>query len=172
MSSLESTRGRATVIQPNEGDSFWQPVPANGHADPKLTPANTRYGDLSMGYQTIAPRSRVREHAHGDQIELQICFRGQGRVVVDGLSHPLVPGTACFLGCNVKHEIINETDDDLVMLWLTSPAGLEHFFKAIGRPRTPGEAAPAPFARPDNTVEIERASGMTFKHSSPAGPDR
>jgi len=48
MSSLESTRGRATVIQPNEGDSFWQPVPANGHADPKLTPANTRYGDLSM----------------------------------------------------------------------------------------------------------------------------
>ena len=102
----------------------------------------------------------MREHSHGDQVELQICFRGRGRVVVDGVSHPLVPGTACFLGYDVKHEIINETDDELVMLWLVSPAGLEDFFKAIGRPRTAGEPAPAPFARPENVVEIERALGM------------
>jgi quercetin dioxygenase-like cupin family protein len=170
MSTGDSARGRATVIQPNEGNSFWQPVPANGHADPKLTPANTRYGELSMGYQTIAPKSRVREHSHGDQIELQICFRGHGRVVVDGVSHPLVPGTACFLGYDVKHEIINETDEELVMLWMVSPAGLEKFFQAIGRPRTPGEAAPAPFARPENVTAIERASGMTY--TPPAAPER
>ena len=170
MSAIESARGRATVMQPLEGDSFWQPVPANGHADPKLTPANTSYGDLSMGYQTIAPGSRVREHAHGDQIELQICFRGRGRVVVDGVSHPLVPGTACFLGADVKHEIINETDEELVMLWLVSPSGLETFFKAIGRPRTPGEPAPAPFARPAGGAAIERAAGMTYKH--PTAPER
>ena len=158
MSSAETVRGRATVIQPTEGASFWQPVPANGHADPKLTPAHTRYDDLSMGYQTIAPRSRVREHSHGDQIELQICFSGRGSVVVDGVSHPLVPGTACFLGYDVKHEIINETDEELVMLWLVSPAGLENFFEAIGRPRTPGE--PAPFARPENERALDRDHGM------------
>ena len=160
MSSTESARRHATVIQPSEGDSFWQPVPANGHADPKLTPANTRYGDVSMGYQTIAPRSRVREHSHADQIELQICFRGGGRVVVDGVSHPLVPGTACFLGYDVKHEIINDSPDDLVMLWVVSPPGLEHFFEAIGRPREPGAAMPAPFERPLDVVAIERKMGM------------
>ena len=160
MSSVESARGRATVIQPNEGDSFWQPVPANGHADPKLTPANTRYSELSMGYQTIAPRSRVREHSHGDQIELQICFRGRGRVVVDGVSHPLVPGTACFLGYDVKHEIVNDGPDDLVMMWVITPKGLEEFFRVIGRPRTPGEPAPEPFARPADIVAIERGLGM------------
>jgi hypothetical protein len=93
-------------------------------------------------------------------------------VVVDGVSHPLVPGTACFLGYDVKHEIINETDEELVMLWMVSPAGLENFFKAIGRPRTPGDPAPAPFARPENGVEIERASGMTYRHPGPASPDR
>jgi quercetin dioxygenase-like cupin family protein len=172
MSTANSARGRATVIQPSEGHSFWQPVPANGHADPKLTPANTRYDALSMGYQTIAPHSRVREHSHGEQIELQICFRGRGRVVVDGVSHPLVPGTACFLGYDVKHEIINETDEELVMLWLVSPAGLENFFKAIGRPRTAGEPAPLPFERPENVVEIERALGMNDTRPWPAAPER
>ena len=155
MSAIESARGRATIIQPHEGDSFWQPVPANGHADPKLTPANTRYGDLSMGYQTIAPRSRVREHAHGDQIELQICFRGQGRVVVDGVSHPLVPGTACFLGYDVKHEIINDSADELTMLWVIAPPGLEDFFATIGRARVRGEAAPVPFERPANSIAVD-----------------
>jgi hypothetical protein len=80
--------------------------------------------------------------------------------MVDGARHPLVPGTACFLGRDVKHEIVNDTDEELVMLWVITPHGLEDFFKAIGRPRMPGEPAPAPFARPDDVVAIERALGM------------
>ena len=160
MSTADVVRGRAVVVQPDEGASYWQPVPANGHADPKLTPATTGFEGLAMGYQTIAPGSRVREHSHGDQVELQICFRGRGRVVVDGVSHSLTPGTACFLGYDVKHEILNEGDDELVMLWVVSPPGLEKFFAAIGRPRQPGEPAPAPFDRPTDVVAIERAMGM------------
>ena len=156
----EGIEGHAVVVQPDEGPSYWQPVPANGHADPKLTPDLTRFEGVAMGYQTIAPGSRVREHSHGDQVELQVCFRGRGRVVVDGVSHPLVPGTACFLGHEVKHEIVNDSADELVMLWVITPPGLEHFFRAIGRPRTPGEPAPAPFARPADVVAIERSLGM------------
>ncbi|HXG14912.1 MAG TPA: cupin domain-containing protein, partial [Calidithermus sp.] len=120
----------------------------------------TRFPGLSMGFQTIAPGGRIREHLHAAQVELQICFRGRGRVVVDGRSHPLVPGTACFLGYDVRHEIVNEGPDELVMIWVVAPAGLEHFFAAIGRPRRPGEPAPAPFARPADVVAIERAMGM------------
>jgi quercetin dioxygenase-like cupin family protein len=160
MSTAEVVRGRAVVVQPEEGASYWQPLPANGHADPKLTPATTGFEGLAMGYQTIAPGSRVREHSHGDQIELQICWRGRGRVVVDGVSHPLTPGTACFLGYDVKHEILNEGPDDLIMMWVITPPGLEDFFKAIGRPRQAGDPAPAPFARPTDVVAVERAMGM------------
>jgi len=157
----ESVRGRAVVMQPNDGPSYWQPVPANGHADPKLFPGNTGFDGLSMGYQTIAPDSRVREHSHGDQVELHICFRGSGRVLVDGVAHKLTPGTACLLGYDVKHEIINESAaDDLVMLWVIAPPGLEDFFKAIGRPRVAGEPAPAPFPRPSDVVAVERRLGM------------
>ena len=160
MSIVESARRRAVVVQPQEGPSYWQPVPANGHADPKLTPDRTGFSPLSMGYQTIAPGGHVREHSHGDQVELQICFRGQGHVLVDGVRHPLVPGTACFLGYDVKHEIVNDGADDLVMLWVITPHGLEEFFKVIGRPRTDGEPAPEPFARPSDVIAVERALGM------------
>ena len=157
----DNVRGRAVVMQPGDGPSYWQPVPANGHADPKLFPGNTGFDGLSMGYQTIAPASRVREHSHGDQVELQICFRGSGRVMVDGVAHMLTPGTACLLGYDVKHEIINDSAaDDLVMLWVIAPPGLEDFFKAIGRPRVAGEPAPAPFARPADVVAVERRLGM------------
>jgi len=160
MSTAHAVSGHSVVVQPDEGASYWQPVPANGHADPKLTPANTRYGELSMGYQTIAPGGRVREHSHVEGMELQICFRGRGEVVVDGQRHPLQPGTACFLGPDVKHEIVNDSPDNLVMLWVISPPGLERFFEAIGRARRRGEAAPPPFARRRDVVAVERAMGM------------
>jgi len=156
----DRVRGRAVVVQPGDGPSYWQPVPANGHADPALYPARTGFTGHSMGFQTIAPGCRVREHSHGDQVELQICFRGTGHVLVDGVSHRLVPGTACFLGYDVRHEIVNDSPDDLVMLWVISPPGLEDFFRTIGRPREAGQAAPAPFERPADVIAIERRMGM------------
>ena len=160
MSQPQSVRGRAVVVQPDEGPSYWQPVPANGHADPALFPGTTGFDGLSMGFQTVAPGGRIREHSHGGQVELQICFRGRGRIMIEGAAHRLVPGTACFLGYDVKHEIVNEGEDELVMIWIVTPPGLEKFFEAIGRVRNPGARQPAPFDRPVDVVAIERTLGM------------
>jgi hypothetical protein len=61
----------------------------------------------------------------------------------------------------VKHELINESpDEDLVMLWVITPPGLEDFFQAIGRPREAGAPVPAPFERPQDVIAIERRMGM------------
>ena len=160
MTERHASDGRSVVMQPNEGPSYWQPVPANGYAHAKLTPDRTGFPGLSMGYQTIGPHSRVRAHSHDTQVEVQICFKGKGRAVIDGVSHDLVPGSAAFLGYNVLHEIINESDEDLVMCWVISPAGLEDFFASIGRARHEGEPTPTPFPRPTDVIAIERSLGM------------
>lgn len=160
MSDKEDVRGHAVVMQPGDAPSFWQPVPANGHADPTLYPANTKFDGLSMGYQTIAVGSHIREHSHPDNVELQICFKGKGHVMVDGTRHDIVPGSACFLGYDVKHEIFNDGDEELVMMWVITPAGLEDFFETIGRPRTADQPTPEPFDRPADIIAIERAMGM------------
>jgi len=133
-------------------------VPASGHADPKLYPENTRFDGLSMGFQDHRARRARREHSTTNQIELQICFRGQGRVMVNGKSHDLVPGTACFLGHDVKHEIINEGPGSWSCSGGLAPR-LEHFFEAIGRAPRGGRAGAAALRGPADVVAIERRMG-------------
>ena len=158
--NVEATRGRAVVVQPDEGPSYWQPVPANGFSDIKLSQENIGCDVLSAGFQTVAEGGRIRAHSHADELELQICFQGRGRVIVAGEEHPLCPGTICFLGPGVSHEIINDSRNDLVMLWVITPSGLDRFFAEIGRLRQPGEASPKPFARPADIRAIEHERGF------------
>ena len=60
----------------------------------------------------------------------------------------------------MKHKIVNDGPGEFKMTWTYLPPGLHDFFEAIGRPRTAGESAPQPFARPGNTLAVERASGF------------
>ena len=54
--ALDADRGAALVIGPGEGESHWQPVPANGFIDvliaPHLVEMQNRF---SMGTQTVPP---------------------------------------------------------------------------------------------------------------------
>ncbi len=151
-------KGPAIVVQPDAGPSYWQPVPANGHAEVKIDGATLGDNRFSTGVQDIAPHSHIRAHSHEINEEILFFFEGQGRVEVDGESHDVKPGTTVFAGRRVEHKIINESDAPLKMMWVLMPGGLEDFFAAIGRPRTAGETSPAPFPRPDNVAEIERAT--------------
>ncbi|MFQ5773562.1 MAG: cupin domain-containing protein [Kiloniellaceae bacterium] len=149
-------RGAVVVRQPDEGESFWQPVPANGYAEVRVSRRDSpTIKGFSSGVQVIAPGCHIREHQHDAHEELLFFFEGTGKAVVNGESHPVRPGTSVYLGPWNRHTIVNDGATDLKMLWVLMPGGLEDFFAAIGRPRRPGEPAPAPFPRPADVEEIE-----------------
>jgi len=148
--------GEVRVIGPEGGESFWQPVPANGFVrnlfSDSMVASNNRF---AMGTQTVAPRSFIREHTHDRNEEIIFVVKGRGVARIDGVDHPLEEGSCVFVGHDRKHHFLNPHDEPLTFLWLFMPGGLDAFFAQIGRPRSPGEPAPEPFPRPENVVEIE-----------------
>ena len=50
--------------------------------------------------------------------------------------------------------IENTGDVDMKLFWVFMPPGLETWFRAIGRPRVPGETMPDAFDRPDNVEDV------------------
>jgi len=61
-----------------------------------------------------------------------------------------------MVGRYVQHYVENDGSVPLKLFWAIMPSGLEDWFRAIGRPRTPGEPRPAPFERPSDVAEIQR----------------
>jgi hypothetical protein len=49
----------------------------------------------------------------------------------------------------------NTGSGQMRLLLMIAPAGLEDWFRAIARPRRPGDAMPAPFERPADVAEIQ-----------------
>jgi quercetin dioxygenase-like cupin family protein len=161
--AMSEKKGPGLVLQPEEGKSYWQPRSANGHTIVKLSPKGAGPDNLAMGIQVIAPGCYVSEHLHMPNQEILFCYAGRGTIIVDGVPHPFVPGTTVYAGPGVKHKIVNDGQDDLKMTWTYLPPGLDDYFAAIGRPRRPGEPAPAPFERPADVHEIEARSGTARK---------
>src|SRR5208282_4003364 len=156
---MSTPQGPGIVLQPEEGQSYWQPIWANGYSIVKLSPRNAGPENLAMGVQVIAPGGFVREHSHTPNQEILFCFEGKGTILVDGVPHPFVPGTTVYAGPGVRHKIINDGPGELKMTWTYLPPGLDDFFAAIGRPRQPGAPAPEPFERPADVHALEARTG-------------
>lgn len=148
--------GGFKVVGPEEGASYWQPVPANGFVRNIISQAATNSKhNLSIGTQTVAPGCMIREHTHDRNEEVIFVIEGEGFARVEGVDHPISRGSAVFIGLNTRHHFINPGTEPLTFVWYFMPGGLDGFFEQIGRPRKPGKPAPAPFPRPDNIAEIE-----------------
>lgn len=151
--------GRVVIRGPAEGDSYWQPVPANGFTrcvlDAEATGAAMPF---AMGNQTVDPGCHIREHVHPDNDEVIYVLEGEGEALIDGARHPMVKDGCFFLGRGRPHAFFNTGAAPLRLLWLIQPGGLETFFARIGRPRAPGQPQPEPFPRPADVLAIEAAT--------------
>ena len=142
------------VILPDEGESIWQPERSRGFVDVNLTPENTPYDCFSSGIQVLPPGCSVREHGHKQNHELLFFYEGTGRCEIEDSKYDLVPGTTVLFGRYARHLITNTGDVDMKLFWVFFPPALEHWFRAIGQPRRPGEEMPDKFPRPDNVGDI------------------
>jgi len=53
-------KGAVVVLGPDDGESFWQPLPSRGCITSKLTP----YDSFSLGIPVMEPGASIRRHAH------------------------------------------------------------------------------------------------------------
>lgn len=148
-------KGAAIVVQPDEGDGRWQPLPSTGYTIAKITPYNSPYDHFSAGIQVLEPGTHVRQHAHERAHEMLFIYRGTGYAELDGVRHELEEGTLILIGRAVQHVVYNTGDSQMKLLWTISPPGLEDWFTAIGRPRQRGAPMPEPFERPQDVQAIQ-----------------
>ena len=151
----ENTQSR--VFLPGEAEAFWQPEPANGFVELRVSRHNAIASSrFETGIQVVAPGGYVREHQHNDQEELILVFEGEGVASVDGEEFPMCSGTTIYLAPHSRHKFTNTGTGSLKFFWVFMPEGLADFFARIGRPKQPGEAEPDHFPRPEGVKAIER----------------
>jgi hypothetical protein len=107
-----------------------------------------------LGIQVMEPGVSIRHHAH-ELHEVLFCQAGEGWAEVDGTRHEMRLETTLLLVRAVWHTVQNTCSGQMRLLSMIAPAGLEDWFRAIGRSRRPCEPLPPPFERPADVSAIQ-----------------
>lgn len=170
MDAVDRAASRYTLVPPGAGEAHWQPQPANGWIEVFCSPgmAGAPPG-CAAGLQTLPPLGKIREHAHPAQTELFWFVEGEALARLDGVVRRIRKGS--FLACppHVRHGFINDGAQPMTFMWVLLPAGLEDFFRAIGRPRGSAGDDPTPYPRPADAGSIELAT--VFETLDPPPPE-
>jgi hypothetical protein len=62
--------------------------------------------------------------------------------------YDVLPETMILIGRGVQHKVTNTGTGQMRLLWFIAPAGLEDWFRAIGRPRRANHFRRRSIARP------------------------
>ena len=143
------------VLGPDEGASYWQPLPSTGYIINKFTPYNTPYDTFATGLQVLEPGASIRQHAHERSHELIFVHQGEGYAEIEGKRYDIKQGSMMLLGRRSQHLLCNTSDTQMKLMWVIFPPGLEDWFATIGKERTPGEPVPEPFERPTDVEAIQ-----------------
>jgi mannose-6-phosphate isomerase-like protein (cupin superfamily) len=151
----DHAKGQVIALGPEDGESFWQPLPSTGYVINKINPYNSPHDTFSTGIQVLEPGAHIRRHAHERNHELLFCYRGSGEAEIEDQRYDIRPETMILVGRGLAHKVTNTGIEQMRLVWFIAPPGLEDWFRAIGRPRKAGEAQPAPFSRPGNVELIQ-----------------
>ena len=114
--------------------------------------------NLALGTQQVTRGAGIPIHRHFQMDEAFYILEGSGIFILNDARHPFEKGGTIFIPKNSWHGFANP-DHELLLLWITSPAGLDGFFRETCSP--PG-VPPKQLTR-EQINEIARKYGTEFK---------
>ena len=119
-----------TILAPGEGQSIWVVDMLHVY---KLTGAETN-GGLFVCEARVAPGGGPPPHIHHAEDEVFYVLRGAVTFYTDGEERTLGPGGFVHMPRGIVHTFRNTSTDEALLLVMTTPAGLERYFTAVGTP--------------------------------------
>jgi quercetin dioxygenase-like cupin family protein len=95
-------------------------------------------GRPAMGTQQVLRGVGIPIHRHFEMDETFYVLEGGGTFILDDVRYPIAKGGSIFIQRNSWHGFENP-DEELLLLWIMAPPGVEGMFRALGAP--PGSVA-------------------------------
>jgi mannose-6-phosphate isomerase-like protein (cupin superfamily) len=118
----------------------------------------TGSNDLALVTQQVKVGSGIPTHRHLAIDEAFSVLKGRGTVTLDDVEYSFEAGASIFIPRMTWHGFANP-EQELLLLWIVSPPGLEDFFRATCSP--PG--APPKGLTSDQIREVARKHGTEFR---------
>ena len=142
------------LLHANEGEMLLRPT---GKIVIKVDP-RTGSTRLAMGTQQLNAGTGIRVHRHEHEDEVLFVQEGGGTAILGDARKTVEAGTTIYVPQGVWHGVENP-GNEMHLLWVVTPPGLEGFFREIGTP--PG--APLKALTPAQLSDIARKHGTGFK---------
>jgi|SRR5699024_468712 len=78
---------------------------------------------FTLGHVVIEPGGLVPKHKHFQE-EVYYIIEGKGEIELDNNIHNIEAGDAIYIESNVSHELVNIGDENMIMMFVYSPAGI------------------------------------------------
>ncbi len=114
------------IARSSEARSFMIPAPHERELKVLLSPAlQEGVEGLAIGMTILPPGQSSSYHSHEAEEETWVVLTGEGEVVVDGERAAVGPETVIYLPPGAQHQIVNNGEVPIRMLWIYTPPGAE-----------------------------------------------
>ena len=148
-------RQRVSLMAPGEGRA----VHMSGDTYTFKAVGETSDGMLTLFEAIIPPGGGPPPHIHHGEIEYYYVLEGAIQIMDADETFSAPAGTFVTIPKGALHRFKNVGTETAKMLIFFTPAGVEGFFFAVGRPATPG-SSPTPM----DAAELERVHASASKY--------